>query len=70
MIQGCTPILLLTDQEGAPAPSSRSALTRYAGHPRHDRSASLRGKIKKPALDNRDMQFIYDPDARLFLKVI
>jgi len=49
-VQGYYPFLLTIDQEGAPAPSSRCALTRFAGLPRLHRSASLRGKIIKPAL--------------------
>jgi len=60
IIQGRKPLLLLTDQEGAPAPSSRSGLPASAGLPRLHRFASLRGKIKQPALCNGISRLIND----------
>jgi hypothetical protein len=58
--QGMPTRLLTTDQEGAPAPSSRSALSGSAGLPRRDCSASLRRKIKQPALDGGLKLLMYD----------
>ena len=52
LLQGCKPLLLLTDQEGAPAPSSRSALRAPLDSPGYTAPllSVAERKIKKTAL--------------------